>query len=376
MTRILFILGRLNYSGVAKVLVNMLEALDKSKYECTIAAIFSSGKNTMSVHGDEIKIKTVFKEIPPQEEWKIKLLPDYFWRKKIGYEQYDKIVLYDNCAVTLCGTAFLKKDTCCWLHDNAVYIDGENFSHYKTRKSRITLKKKIKVYENSKRIISVSEDCKKFFTQVWGNCFKTEVLHNIINVKETQRLAETNMPDEMEANCLNLVSVGRLAIEKAFDRQIRGIRYLKKRIPNIRLYIIGTGPEEEKLRKLIDEFNLEENVKLLGLKKNPYPYIKNAHLLVSSSISESYSTVVVEALILGTPVVVTACGGMRDILGNSELGIICENNELALYDSLLSILTDEKLYNLYKSRVMNKSQTISMDDEIRQIEDFLEKDWD
>ncbi len=80
-------------------------------------------------------------------------------------------------------------------------------------------------------------------------------------------------------------------------------------------------PSNPKLVKLIQTYNLEDKVEILGFKTNPYPYIKNAKILLLSSEREGLPTVLIEALILGTPVVSTDC-----ISGPSEIlteGLSC-----------------------------------------------------
>lgn len=64
----------------------------------------------------------------------------------------------------------------------------------------------------------------------------------------------------------------------------------------------------------------------MGFVSNSYQYIKNAVLLVFTSRAEGYSTMVTEAIILGKPVVVSDCSGMKEILGESKYGIVTENN--------------------------------------------------
>lgn len=77
---------------------------------------------------------------------------------------------------------------------------------------------------------------------------------------------------------------------------------------------------------MIDE-HLQGSVQLLGFRDNPYPYMAAADLYVCPSYVEGFSTVVSEAVVLETPVVTTDCSGMREILGDSEYGLITQNTE-------------------------------------------------
>ena len=97
---------------------------------------------------------------------------------------------------------------------------------------------------------------------------------------------------------MRLVTVGRLEHQKGYDRLVRIINRLVKDGVPLELWILGVGSQEASLKQYIHEHQLDEYVKLLGFRSNPYKYIVQADLFVSSSRSEGYSTAVTEALIL------------------------------------------------------------------------------
>ncbi len=121
-----------------------------------------------------------------------------------------------------------------------------------------------------------------------------------------------------------IVAVGRLSKEKNYEYLIKAYKLsgIKEE-----LWFIGEGEERKNLENLVKKLNLENKVKFLGWQKNPYPFIKNAKLLCMSSIFESFSNVIVESLVLNTPVVATdiKCGP-RDILGDDKY-LVSLNNE-------------------------------------------------
>ena len=93
---------------------------------------------------------------------------------------------------------------------------------------------------------------------------------------------------------------------------------------------------------------MQEYVRMTGKKDNPYPYIKNADLLVCASFTEGYNLTVAEALVLGTPVLSTDCEGPREILDNGKYGMLVENSEQGLYDGLLRLYDNPHLLEGYK----------------------------
>lgn len=112
-------------------------------------------------------------------------------------------------------------------------------------------------------------------------------------------------------------------------------------------------------------------MKLLGFQENPYICMSEADLFVSSSRVEGYSTVVAEALVLGLPVMTTDCSGMRDLLGDSEYGIITENNIESLYSQIKMMILDKDKYKYFKSKAMEKSKAFSMNVKIQEYMKFL-----
>lgn len=173
------------------------------------------------------------------------------------------------------------------------------------------------------------------------------VIHAPHNINSVRELAE----EKTEITGDYIIGVGGLQKRKQFDMLIRAYNEIHSKHPNLKLVIIGTGSEKKNLEQLISSLNLKEQVKLLGFKENPYPYIKNAKVLVSSSFSEGLPRVIVEALILGTPVVSTYSSDgvlevMQDELANYVVPI---DDEKKLSDTIEQALSTypkitEKMY--------------------------------
>ena len=119
-----------------------------------------------------------------------------------------------------------------------------------------------------------------------------------------------------------IVGLGRFTTQKGFDVLIRAFSLLRQH-RSARLLILGEGALRTELQALVHELGLEADVSLPGFVQNPYPYVKQASLLVQPSRWEGLPTVLIEALYLGTPIVATDCpGGTREILMNGKYGRI------------------------------------------------------
>lgn len=131
---------------------------------------------------------------------------------------------------------------------------------------------------------------------------KVQVLYNPLDVDFLNKNLQ-NKDNPFDHDFVNLVAIGRLTRQKNFNWLIRVFQLLMTKSENYRLYIIGDGPDRTKLHKEIMNNELNHNIFLLGEKTNPYIYLRFADLLVSSSLWEGMPNVVLESIILGTPVV-------------------------------------------------------------------------
>jgi glycosyltransferase involved in cell wall biosynthesis len=141
-----------------------------------------------------------------------------------------------------------------------------------------------------------------------------------------------------------IVTVGRLSPEKGYAMLIEAFARVREHL-DTRLAIIGTGPEQATLERLISAHGLDGHVYLLGYQSNPYAWLRDANAFVLSSLIESFPTVLLEAMAAGVPVVAFDCPeGPREILTPERDGLLVPPQEPeALAQGLCRVLTDAKL---------------------------------
>lgn len=158
--------------------------------------------------------------------------------------------------------------------------------------------KKIKKKYKNEKLIGISKSVLNDITDTLKIPVKSKkVIYAPHHIEKVIDLA-----NEIEVKDNYIVAVGSLINRKNYKLLIKAYSKLNT---SLKLFIIGIGNEEKNLKQFVKSLNLEKKVKFLGFKENPYPYIKNAKLLVSSSISEGLPRVLVESLILNTPIVST-----------------------------------------------------------------------
>jgi len=132
-------------------------------------------------------------------------------------------------------------------------------------------------------------------------------IESIVSTEFVQGEAAYDVSAEMpdEDGIVRLCTVARLSHAKAIDRAVMICRRLLDAGCGIKWYVVGYGPDEEMIRGLITQYDMQEHFILLGKKTNPYPYIRACDIYVQPSRSEGKAVAVREAQILCKPVVIT-----------------------------------------------------------------------
>lgn len=181
------------------------------------------------------------------------------------------------------------------------------------------------------KVVCVSEITRKGILQKVGDPGNLVVKYVPIDYGNIIRLSQAPCPMKRKQDRPLIVSVGRLIPEKQFDMLIRSCGSIYNETA-FDLWIIGDGKERKALEAYIAQENFDF-VRLLGMQENPYNYLAQADIFVSSSCTESYGLAVQEALILGVPVVAVRCPGIEEAL-DPRFGVVTENNVEALSDSI------------------------------------------
>lgn len=134
-----------------------------------------------------------------------------------------------------------------------------------------------------------------------------------------------------------LLGLGRLHTDKGFDTVIRGLASL----PDAEFVIAGSGPEEERLRRLAAVTGVARRVHFLGWRRDVGALLKAADVFVCSSRVEPLGNMVIEAWSAGRPVVAAAAAGPRELIRDGETGLIVPMNDPpALATAIARVLRD------------------------------------
>lgn len=372
---ILFCITSLDFGGAERVLIDTLNTLSKidKSYNYTILTIYNNGDLENELNKNIKIIKLFDKE-------------KNFLRKKI-YQKYIgfkiKNTLYINYLINKklkennmkledfkVLVAYLEGPSTSIIsslkHNNKIaFIHTELEKHYKNKANIINM------YKNFRKIIFVSKSSKNSFLKI-AYIYnrkefkkieeKTDVIHNFINTKRITHLSLSKNKDQIESEINEkeyFLTIARLRKEKGVLRLLDVFKNRKEKI-----IIIGDGILKEEMEEKIEEEKIS-NVKLLGSKSNPYPYLKYTRALIIPSFYEGYPTTAKEAEVLNKFIISTKTG-VEEALENYDKKIINNNIDegiekfLKLEKKLSNSNIDNYEYNI-------KSVEIENDENLKRI---------
>ena len=155
-----------------------------------------------------------------------------------------------------------------------------------------------------------------------------------------------------------IISVGRLAEEKNWTTLLQACAKAQKEQPNIRLVLVGDGPQAQALRQLAGELGIAERVLFVG--RVPFEeipaYLKAADLFAFASVTETQGLATLEAMAAGLPVVAVAGPGTLDIVEDEAQGFLVQNDPENLAKGILRLIGSPELMSTFQSNALKKSR--------------------
>ncbi len=189
--------------------------------------------------------------------------------------------------------------------------------------------------EKVSKIVAVSENNRQLLMKLYPQQKdKMTVIHNGLDTIwwQSQLLRFTDLDrrkikEELflaRENTLIIISIAELHERKGLKYLIEAIPVVAAKFPNIKLVIVGEGPERKELEKLIKKLKIENHATLTGRQKEIPKLLKSSDIFVLPSRREAFGLVVLEAMITGLPVIASNTGGITEIIENGKTGILVE----------------------------------------------------
>lgn len=362
---ILFIMSNLECGGAEKALISMLQVFDYSKYNVDLLLFNQKGIFLNKVPKEvnileepfgykyyDMSIKQAFVEL--LSKGKIK---DAFGRlismviyktEKDSSRCGQKVWKYIS---SMFGKLDKEYDVAVgYLEGYPIYYCVDNvkadikigFIHNDYEKLGLNPIGDRKYFSHLDKLVTVSSECLDVLNNIFPEYSnKIDIMHNIISSKVINKMALENI--NIEKSNITIVTVGRLNKQKGHDLAIEACKLLVDKGYDLKWYVIGEGTERNYLEELIRKYNLENRFVLLGIKENPYPYIKQADIYVQTSRFEGKSIAIDEAKILHKPIVVTNFTTVKDQIQNGINGLIVEMDSNSIYKGIERLIKNNTL---------------------------------
>lgn len=331
--RLLFTAYSLNLGGIETALINLVNRIDLDKYDVEIILEKKEG-----IFLDKVKKEITIKEFKVYNNKnkiirKIRNLSQRIIYTIVNYHTYDFSCCY--ATYSLSGSKLSKIAS----SNNSFYVHNNYKDLYKDeqKEKQFFMDRKITKF---KHIIFVSNEYRKEFLRLFPNLEeKTLVLNNFIDTENIKKESKAKITEKKQKGKKLFLFVGRLDDDaKKIGRAIR----LTKKIKEIEFWMVGDGPDRKIYEEMIKKEKLEDRVKLIGRKKNPYPYMKQADYILLTSDYEGFPVIYLEAITLQKPIITTIDVSDDKINMGKDYAWIISKEEKKMVKQVQEILKEEK----------------------------------
>ena len=202
-------------------------------------------------------------------------------------------------------------------------------------------------------IAACSEGCRRAFVaalpQQADHCIAVRNCHRYDQIREmAQEEVAPYSPDAIHA-----VTVARMTPRKGIDRAIRAVATARQAGHPLVLHVVGDGPQRSNLQQLTQELSVTDAVIFHGEVSNPYPYIKQADLMLLTSYHEAAPMVIEEARCLGVPILSTEIISTKEMVTEAQAGWVCDNDQAAIDEMLSQVLADPDGLSAIKQKLLS-----------------------
>ncbi|MEC8561634.1 MAG: glycosyltransferase [Pseudomonadota bacterium] len=222
------------------------------------------------------------------------------------------------------------------------------------------------LYREAEAFIAVSEGVKSNLKMLLGNDSNIKVIYNkVLNKKWfVTPSAKPSHPWFNDDSITVFLAVGRLVKKKDYPTMIKAFQIASSQSNNIRLLILGDGPERNKLENLIENAQLKNKIELLGHIQDPHPYYYYSFGYLLSSVSEGMPSSVIEALGSACQIISTDCpSGPNEILSGGEYGKIVEIKD---HKKMARYITETLDDAIPKSKLLERAYDFTIENGVKE----------
>ncbi len=331
--RLLFTAYSLNVGGIENALINLVNRINLDKYKVEILLEKKEG-----IFLNKVKEEITVKEYKIYNNKNIVIRKILNLTKRVlygltNYKTYDFSCCY--ATYSLSGSRLSKIAS----ENNSIYIHS-NYEHLYKKEEDFREFFDNRDIRKFKHIIFVSNQAKESFLKYYKEEEKKcLVLNNFINIEEIKKNKKEDIKEQKPSNKTLFMFVGRLDdSSKKLGRAINLVKEIKK----IEFWIIGDGKDKKKYQDIVKKEKLENRIKFLGEKKNPYPYMNIADYIILTSDYEGFPVTYLEAITLNKPLITTIDVSDDKLNIGKDYASIISKDEKEMLKEVKDILKENK----------------------------------
>lgn len=366
MKSILFHIGSFQAGGAEKSLVSLLNLLPKDDYNIDVLVFNNKGIFVSDVPDNivvriapfpykflSISLKNIQEYLKsPVKYLFIKLIGLLYskFNKKLSQNQalwkiWRKYIPVYNKRYDI-AVSYLEGITNYFVIDKVIAGKKILWVHNEYNKLQYNTKFDFEYFSKADTVVTISDICRQDLLKNFQSLTtKFKVLENISDSRSIQQKSQAAINDESfnRYKGLKILSVGRLTPQKNYQLALRAAKILMNKSVDFNWYIIGEGNLRSELEMLAKELSVDDVVHFIGIKENPYPYMKMADIIAMSSSFEGKSIVIDEAKILCKPIVTVNYPSVSDNIENYITGIITDMTPESFAEGILNLYNDSDL---------------------------------
>ncbi|MBK6640968.1 MAG: glycosyltransferase family 4 protein [Bacteroidetes bacterium] len=199
------------------------------------------------------------------------------------------------------------------------------------------------------RILCVSDKIREITSEAVNDQAKLVTVHSGIDASRFTGKVNTGILHRefsLAPGTKIVANVAALAPHKDYPTFLRTVAILKKKFTDVAFFIIGDGPEKEKIDNMINEMKLNDVVYCTGFRTDIPDILPELDVMLITSETEGLGTAILDAFACKVPVVATAAGGIPEIVIHQQTGLLAAVADASgLADAVTDVLTDVNLRN-------------------------------
>ncbi len=364
MKKILIVTNNMLGGGAERVLLFLLNSLDRTKFAIDLVLIKNKGIRLNEIPKD-INVKYVYDVTEldckfPKRDLQVRNL----YRKTV-HEKYDIEIAFLEGApthfVSQSDNSFSKKYA--WVHVDLAAYHWSKIYYESLDSERNT-------YLKFDKIVFVSRSNLQSFRKKFSI---EQNLHVLLNPIDLNSILSQSITYKINESRFMFCYVSSISKRKGQDKLIYALKKLVDDGYDCCLYLVGEGNFANECNKLAEDLSIKDRVIFTGYKKNPFPYIKAADVFVHASDSEGFPVVLCESLILNTPIIATKCNGSIDVLDNGVYGLMTDISSNGLYEAMKCMMKYPDIRKHYSDSGNVWVKKFLLNDNYKAIENLLEE---